>query len=80
MSIAEYKRNYYEENKDKIKEYYKQKVTCPTCGATYARSSASHHKKTQRHLNAEVNYKNKYKILLKKYMKLKYGGSKSSKD
>lgn len=71
--ILEYKKNYYEQNKDKIKEYYKTKVQCDICGAIYARSSASHHKRTKKHLDAVDDISLKYKNLKKKYMKLKYG-------
>ena len=67
-------KNYYEENKDKIKEYYKTKIECSVCGAIYARSSASHHKKTKKHQEAFDDITRKYKILKKKYYKLKYGG------
>jgi uncharacterized C2H2 Zn-finger protein len=70
--LATYKKNYYRQNKDKIKEYYKTKIKCPTCNAIYARSSASHHKKTKKHLDALEDITTKYKNLKKKYYKLKY--------
>lgn len=78
--IAVYKSNYYEQNKDKIKEYYKTKVKCPVCDAVYARSSASHHKQTKKHQDALNDITKKYKKLKKKYYKLKYGGNDDDND
>ena len=72
LDITNYNKTYYEQNKEKIKEYYKTKVTCEICGAVYARSSASHHLRTKKHQDAVDNIHRKYKALKKKYMKLKY--------
>jgi hypothetical protein len=41
--------------------------------AQYARSSASHRKQTKKYLDAVDDIARKYKLLRKKYYKLKYG-------
>ena len=75
MSSAEYKKNYYENNKDKLKDYYKTKVKCNVCGAVYSRSSVTQHLRTKKHLDAADDLTRKYKILKKKYYLLKYATS-----
>ena len=44
-TIKEYQKEYYEKNKDKFKEYYKQKVPCPECKKLISRNNISAHKK-----------------------------------
>lgn len=69
--VKSYSNEYYENNKEKIKEYYRKKITCKDCGATFQRSHLSNHKKTEKHLKAEIPLRVKYKLLLKKYKQLK---------
>ena len=68
---SEYHKKYYETNKDKQRDYYKQKVTCKICGAIYARSSTSNHNKSTKHLNSINDIQLKYEKLKKKYILLK---------
>jgi len=51
---TEYKKEYYEENKEQIlekqKEYNKEKITCE-CGSICRQGDISHHKKTKKHID-----------------------------
>ena len=46
----EYKKEYYEKNKDEIKEKKKQKYTCD-CDSTITKDSKSKHEKSKKHQN-----------------------------
>ncbi len=74
----EYHKKYYRENKEKHKQYCRQKVTCAECGGEHTRSNTTNHRKTKKHLEAKKNIKRKYKVLKQKYKKLK-SGSKTNK-
>jgi hypothetical protein len=47
-----YNKQYLENNKDKISEQRKQKVTCKTCGVVYTKGTNSRHMKSQIHLQS----------------------------
>ncbi len=67
----EYHKIYYQKNKEKHKEYCRQKVVCEQCGATYQKSNTTNHRKTKKHIEALDKIENKYKLLKKKYKLLK---------
>ena len=46
-NTAEYNKNYYNANKDKIAKYYAEKKECEVCGKSVARISYDRHKKTK---------------------------------
>ena len=48
--IAAQKKQYYQDNQDKIKKRYATKVTCD-CGGEVRRNGLSAHRKTKRHLS-----------------------------
>jgi hypothetical protein len=56
--MVAYRKKYYEENKEKYKEY----VTCDICGGKYQLFNKSHHKVLKKHINA-VEKQEKEKIL-----------------
>jgi hypothetical protein len=72
QNIKQYRKAYYEKNKEKIKENFKrycsngydpyEKVLCIECDKKISRCSLSKHNKTKTHLNRKR--KNDYKILL----------------
>nr|AEY99266.1 hypothetical protein tv_L8 [Moumouvirus Monve] len=70
MDMKEYFKQYYEDHKEERKEYYSKKVRCTICGAVYARSNVSNHKKTKKHNDAMDDLEIKYNKLKKKYEKL----------
>ena len=56
-NMQQYKKQYYETNKEKIKDYYKkwlelndpyEKIECPECKSLINKCSISKHKKTQK--------------------------------
>ncbi|CDI70051.1 hypothetical protein [Zamilon virus] len=71
ISKNEYHKKYYEANKEKQREYYKEKVKCTICGAVYAKSNSSNHKKSKKHNEAMDKLENKYEHLKAKYRKLR---------
>jgi hypothetical protein len=44
------RKEYYEENIDKIKEHQKEIITCE-CGGKFTRTNLSQHRKSKKHLN-----------------------------
>lgn len=46
-----YKKEWYQDNKDLIKEKRQERIVCDICGATYCRYSHYTHVKTKKHLN-----------------------------
>lgn len=52
-NMSEYNKEYYQKNKEKLKE----KKICEICGKTYALWNASHHFKSKFHIFAEQNKK-----------------------
>jgi hypothetical protein len=50
MATKEYMKRWREDNKDKIKKYNIDKVTCE-CGMILSRINLSLHRKTKKHLN-----------------------------
>ena len=52
--IKENKKEYYENNKEKIKEYYNEKFNCE-CGAIICKSNKSNHFKSIKHQNYLLN-------------------------
>jgi len=56
--MVAYRKKYYEEHKEKYKEY----ITCDICGGKYQLFNKSHHKNLKKHMNA-VEKQEKEKIL-----------------
>lgn len=52
MACKDYHKKYYEENKQKFKDYYKQKIKCDICGCEYGFSNKANHLKTKKHMKA----------------------------
>ena len=48
MSTKTYSQTYYSQNKERIKEYVKEKTKCE-CGAVVARVNMARHKRTKLH-------------------------------
>lgn len=67
----EYNKKYYENNKEKFKEYFSQKIKCEECGAVFTRSNLTNHKKTKKHKNASENLVIKYNKLKEELNALK---------
>lgn len=44
-----YNKKYYEDNKEKHKKYYSEKILCEGCGARHTRSTKSNHLKSKKH-------------------------------
>jgi hypothetical protein len=71
QNIKQYRKNYYQKNKQKIQDNFKkyclihdpyEKILCIECNKKISRCSLSKHNKTKTHLNRKR--KNDYKILL----------------
>jgi hypothetical protein len=46
---------YYQENRDKIKAFMKQRMKCKVCEEIYTRNHKQRHRRTQKHQNALEN-------------------------
>lgn len=53
MVDENYHKRYREKNKEKLKEYFKKRMTCNICGAEFVRSHQHNHQKTKKHLKAK---------------------------
>lgn len=75
----EYHKKWYQRNKQKHKEYCGVKIKCEICGAVFARSNATAHKKTQKHMKAKVTLRKKYEQVKKELDEIKSSKKSGSK-
>ena len=50
--ISQKRKEFYERNKDAIRNYRNTKHNCPTCGGRYTNAGKAQHFKTKLHLNS----------------------------
>ena len=53
MVAPDYHKKWREAHKEKLQQYFKEKVTCNICGSTFVRSHQNNHKTTKKHLRAK---------------------------
>lgn len=51
IMTPEYRREYYEKNKEKIKEHMRQKVLCTECDVWITRNTVPKHKLSNKHIS-----------------------------